>query len=104
VVNMVSGPWQGDAYFSSLSNAAGEWRKSSSAEDPLFKLLYEGVAMDGDETPSLPPDFGDEERSNLMFESVAAAERFHTKPPKVKLAIWFSWLDGTCNLVRICHV
>jgi len=103
VMNMFSGPWQGDAYFSSLSDAADEWRHSSSAEDPLFKLLYEGIAMDGDEMSSLPPDFGDEEHSNMMFESVAAAECFHTKPAKVKLALWFSWLDGACNLVRIWH-
>lgn len=90
VFNMMRGPFQGCANFHTIKEAALQFYRSASWDNPLFQICYEDIARDYS-AGVLPVDFGTEAHMQSLWQKLPTSALLAGAGSKMKLSRWMSW-------------
>ena len=86
-LNLAYGPFEGGTWFRKLVEGAEDLFARTTAADPLFCRLYEGLCKDRGMQPT-----GDPLEKVALLAELETSPLFEAKGKRVALNRWFSWL------------
>ena len=87
-MNLPSGPWEGDAFFSQLRAAGTQFLVSCEPSHEIFQYFYADICR---EQKWMGADFMSASHQGMVWERLKNCETLKKKGAKVKLGRWLSW-------------